>query len=588
MDDDGRAAISPCFSSQMRRWPCEFRESLSAYRPVHFQPPSLNLPFVPTLNENSVAIQSSSAMKVTIKEWNAVATWRWDMPDDEVCGICRVQFDGTCPTCKFPGDDCSLLLGKCGHSFHMHCLMTWIQQESSKGLCPMCRQSMSLITIILLISIYFLQSLNIRAHKQSSVYRRSGHLTLSIRQQMIRAECGKSVVPQRYGKLACLPVASQLHPDMSLPKHTSPSPLSSSPSRQSVRRTSGSRPQSIIDRPGTAQQVTDIPEEHDSHEAAPAPAPVPQVHAPTEHDKPHDTTPTFQPFFTLIEDANSSEYHHPTVHYIFSDDDTDIVTEAALRALEAEPDLFAANGKGKSKPTQDHRHEADGGAQGTYPEDDEYAHQRKESLLPDPIPGVRDNYVILDIDYASPDGAQNDTTVPNTDGAASAHEAQGTGPPLAQQQQQSQNQPSAHKYTVTSAHSLSPAWQVLNTQLVSAPTFENNNSSGGQPPNGSLMLKIKGTAGLPMNMPGKDKDRERSSQRLEDMMDQFAKRLSELRQVIGAEEQVEDAEGEVEGDMAPPDEGDVEGSPVVNTEEPTEAQTHVEGGGENEGQSAES
>lgn len=47
-------------------------------------------------------------MKVTIKEWNAVASWRWDMPEDEVCGICRVQFDGTCPTCKFPGDDCSL------------------------------------------------------------------------------------------------------------------------------------------------------------------------------------------------------------------------------------------------------------------------------------------------------------------------------------------------------------------------------------------------------------------------------------------------------------------------------------------------
>jgi anaphase-promoting complex subunit 11 len=47
-------------------------------------------------------------MKVNIKEWNAVATWRWDMPEDDVCGICRVQFDGTCPTCKFPGDDCSL------------------------------------------------------------------------------------------------------------------------------------------------------------------------------------------------------------------------------------------------------------------------------------------------------------------------------------------------------------------------------------------------------------------------------------------------------------------------------------------------
>lgn len=82
-------------------------------------------------------------MKVKIKKWHAVATWRWDMPEDEVCGICRVQFDGTCPTCKFPGDDCALLMGKCGHSFHMHCVVSWIQQDSSKGLCPMCRQSKS-------------------------------------------------------------------------------------------------------------------------------------------------------------------------------------------------------------------------------------------------------------------------------------------------------------------------------------------------------------------------------------------------------------------------------------------------------------
>ena len=61
----------------------------------------------------------SIKMKVVIKKWHAVATWRWDMPEDEVCGICRVQFDGTCPTCKYPGDDCTLLVGKCGHSFHM-------------------------------------------------------------------------------------------------------------------------------------------------------------------------------------------------------------------------------------------------------------------------------------------------------------------------------------------------------------------------------------------------------------------------------------------------------------------------------------
>jgi hypothetical protein len=53
-------------------------------------------------------LQLSTAMKVTIRKWNAVATWRWDIPEDDVCGICQVHFDGTCPSCKYPGDDCSL------------------------------------------------------------------------------------------------------------------------------------------------------------------------------------------------------------------------------------------------------------------------------------------------------------------------------------------------------------------------------------------------------------------------------------------------------------------------------------------------
>ncbi|KAK4162307.1 RING finger domain-protein [Cladorrhinum sp. PSN259] len=79
-------------------------------------------------------------MKVKIKKWNAVATWRWDIPDDDVCGICQVHFDGTCPACKYPGDDCKLLSGKCGHNFHEHCILEWIKQESAKNQCPMCRQ----------------------------------------------------------------------------------------------------------------------------------------------------------------------------------------------------------------------------------------------------------------------------------------------------------------------------------------------------------------------------------------------------------------------------------------------------------------
>jgi hypothetical protein len=60
--------------------------------------------------QSIIAYRPPIEMRVRIKEWNAVASWRWDMPEDEVCGICRVQFDGTCPTCKFPGDDCSLCM----------------------------------------------------------------------------------------------------------------------------------------------------------------------------------------------------------------------------------------------------------------------------------------------------------------------------------------------------------------------------------------------------------------------------------------------------------------------------------------------
>lgn len=54
------------------------------------------------------------------------------------------------------------------------------------------------------------------------------------------------------------------------------------------------------------------------------------------------------------------------------------------------------------------------------------------------------------------------------------------------------------------------------------------------------MLKIHGTPGLPPSTLAKDKDRdrekERGGQRLEDMMDQFAKRMAELRLVIDAGE----------------------------------------------------
>jgi hypothetical protein len=59
-------------------------------------------------------------MKVHVKHWHAVAQWRWDTGtaehdegdnEGDVCGICRVPYEGCCPACKMPGDDCPLSCG---------------------------------------------------------------------------------------------------------------------------------------------------------------------------------------------------------------------------------------------------------------------------------------------------------------------------------------------------------------------------------------------------------------------------------------------------------------------------------------------
>ncbi|KAI7588238.1 hypothetical protein D0869_07863 [Hortaea werneckii] len=44
--------------------------------------------------------------------------------------------------------------------------------------------------------------------------------------------------------------------------------------------------------------------------------------------------PDFKPFFTLIEDPQTGEHHHPAVHYIFADDEPEFLTDATLMALE--------------------------------------------------------------------------------------------------------------------------------------------------------------------------------------------------------------------------------------------------------------
>jgi hypothetical protein len=75
----------------------------------------------------------------------------------------------------------------------------------------------------------------------------------------------------------------------------------------------------------------------------------------------------FHPFFALIENPSNAEHHHPTVHYIFADDDADIITEAACRALAQDEPQHVAEEGGKNE-------------------------------LPVPVDFVREHYIILDVE----------------------------------------------------------------------------------------------------------------------------------------------------------------------------------------------
>ena len=355
---------------------------------------------------------------------------------------------------------------------------------------------------------------------------------------------------------------------MSLPKPSISPSISSSPSKQSLRRPS-SRPHSIDQaaHPQTQPQSIDHYEHASLHTGATV-----DSHLAEHNDQTyHEIAPSFasqmlsQPFFTLIEDTHTSEYYHPTVHYIFSDDDTDIVTEAALRSLESEQDALPnPSNKGKSKAV--HRHPPSVGEHESETPYEDDNPTRKESLLPDPIPGVRDNYIILDIDHVPP-RQENEYHAGMSPGTHLQNQPQGPTPDIANPPITEQQLPPQGQFRITSGHSLSPSWQILNTQLLPAPTFENSSK---KPLNDGLMLQIQGTSGLPFGILGRDK--EASGQRLEDMMDQFARRMEELRLVIenGERGMAVGREGPVQetsllGEPSARDMADV--APVVESEE---------------------
>lgn len=64
---------------------------------------------------------------------------------------------------------------------------------------------------------------------------------------------------------------------------------------------------------------------------------------------PENQASAFQPIYTLVNNASTKTTHHPRVHYIFSDDDPDVLTQALAQQHDANLNESA------SGPAPDHR-----------------------------------------------------------------------------------------------------------------------------------------------------------------------------------------------------------------------------------------
>ena len=65
-----------------------------------------------------------------------IVTWE---NDNDTCSICRKLFLEPCVHCDVAGitDACAVQEGICGHTFHLHCIERWLQQNK---MCPLCSE----------------------------------------------------------------------------------------------------------------------------------------------------------------------------------------------------------------------------------------------------------------------------------------------------------------------------------------------------------------------------------------------------------------------------------------------------------------
>lgn len=328
---------------------------------------------------------------------------------------------------------------------------------------------------------------------------------------------------------------------MSLPLQSHKQPTSS-PSKSSLRRPSGADGSS--GRNASLNSASPGPTTHFASEATQhhfLPHSPPNQNLDYEDDDQEDAVTydeeasyqtaqqpqiPFQPFFALIEDTLTNEHYHPTVHYIFADDEPDIITEAACRSLDQNSDGSDTATTTEHPTFQDQSQ-------------DQSATELAEPRLPPARPDVKEHYLILDVQPSS-----------SIAGPASHH---------LQHQQFSDRLPSpspssietaqalarTYPYTVTSTQSLSADWQILRTRIIDAPTISSEQDH--DPDEQHLMLRIEGRG----NSPDKLLQR-KDGETMEDLIERFQTRLAEIRHLmvdLNADRDQQQAAEEEEGDM---------------------------------------
>jgi hypothetical protein len=211
-----------------------------------------------------------------------------------------------------------------------------------------------------------------------------------------------------------------------------------------------------------------------------------------------------QPFFMLVEDTVTREHFHPTVHYIFADDDQELVTEAALQSLRG------TGFDGRTSRNDEPQESSEESEAGQVPDRKGVKGKARE-------PSAREHCLVVDVKlYGEQSRArQQGIGLGLGEGGASrsAEEAQTADieahPGLA----------------IASAHSMSADWQVTKATLDRAPTMGDGDEQG-------LMLRIEGrgyvdvSAGTGSQGGGGE---QRAGESMEEMIERFERGLEDLR-----------------------------------------------------------